>query len=189
MQADTRDAGSIPGSGRPPGGEHSNPVQHPCLENAKDRGAWQAAVHRAAQSQTRLRDLARTHIVFRFAFPSTACKGSLCSTSSTMLIFVFEFGQKSLEPLFDVLGAQPVHPSHTCKCFGHRWCVLDIGSGRRGPEQKSGLMKESQNRTESGWVLRGASLQGLTSREELGALRPPETQGQTQRMASPLTEK
>ena len=49
---DTRDAGSIPGSGRSPGGGHSNPVQDSCLENAMDRGAWRAAVHSAAQSQT-----------------------------------------------------------------------------------------------------------------------------------------
>ena len=28
-----RDAGSIPGSGRSPGGGHGNPLQYPCLEN------------------------------------------------------------------------------------------------------------------------------------------------------------
>ena len=42
---DVRDGGSIPGSGRLPGGEHSNPLQDSCLENPKDRGAWQATVH------------------------------------------------------------------------------------------------------------------------------------------------
>ena len=30
---DIRDAGSIPGSGRCPGGEHGNPLQDSCLEN------------------------------------------------------------------------------------------------------------------------------------------------------------
>ena len=30
---DVRDAGSIPGSGRSPGGGHGNPLQHSCLEN------------------------------------------------------------------------------------------------------------------------------------------------------------
>ena len=39
------DPGSIPGSGRPPGEGNSNPLQHPCLENSMDRGAWQDAVH------------------------------------------------------------------------------------------------------------------------------------------------
>ena len=42
---DTRDAGSIPGSERCPGGEHDNPLQYSFLENPKDRGAWQATVH------------------------------------------------------------------------------------------------------------------------------------------------
>ena len=37
---DIRDAGSIPGSGRSPGGGHGNPLQYSCLENPMDRGAW-----------------------------------------------------------------------------------------------------------------------------------------------------
>ena len=36
---DVRDAGSIPGSGRSPGGAQGNPLQYPCLENPMDRGA------------------------------------------------------------------------------------------------------------------------------------------------------
>ena len=38
------DTGSIPGSGRSPGGRHSNPLQCYCLENPTDRRAWQATV-------------------------------------------------------------------------------------------------------------------------------------------------
>jgi len=34
-----RDVGSIPGSGRCPGGGHGNPLQYSCLENPMDRGA------------------------------------------------------------------------------------------------------------------------------------------------------
>ena len=49
---DTRDVGSIPGSGRPPGGGHDNPLQYSRLENPIDRGAWWVAVHRVAKSQT-----------------------------------------------------------------------------------------------------------------------------------------
>ena len=30
---DIRDAGSVPGSGRSPGGGHDNPLQYSCLEN------------------------------------------------------------------------------------------------------------------------------------------------------------
>jgi len=33
------DRGSIPGSGRSPGGGHGNPFQYSCLENPMDRGA------------------------------------------------------------------------------------------------------------------------------------------------------
>ena len=36
---DTRDMGSIPVSGRSPGGGHGNPLQYSCLENFMDSGA------------------------------------------------------------------------------------------------------------------------------------------------------
>ena len=36
---DRRDAGSVPGSGRSPGGGHGTPLQYSCLENPTDRGA------------------------------------------------------------------------------------------------------------------------------------------------------
>ena len=48
--------GLIPGLGKSSGGEHSNPLQYSYLENPKNRGAWQATVHRVAKSQTRLSD-------------------------------------------------------------------------------------------------------------------------------------
>ena len=48
------DQGSIPGLRRFPGEGNVNPLQYPCLENPKDRGAWQATVHGIAKSQTRL---------------------------------------------------------------------------------------------------------------------------------------
>ena len=37
-----------------PGGGHGNPLQYSCLQYPMDRGAWWAAVHRVAQSQTLL---------------------------------------------------------------------------------------------------------------------------------------
>ena len=52
---DIKDAGSIPGLGRSPGGEHGNPLQYSCLENPVERGAWRATVHRVAQNLTRLK--------------------------------------------------------------------------------------------------------------------------------------
>ena len=36
--------GSVPGSGRSPGGGHGSPLQYSCLENPTDRGAWWATV-------------------------------------------------------------------------------------------------------------------------------------------------
>ena len=42
---DLRDARSIPGLGRSPGGGHSYPLQYSCLENPMDRGAWWPIVH------------------------------------------------------------------------------------------------------------------------------------------------
>ena len=36
---DTKDAGSISGLGKSPGGGHGNPLQYSCLENPMDRGA------------------------------------------------------------------------------------------------------------------------------------------------------
>ena len=62
--AGSTDQGSIPESGRFPGGGHGNPVQYSCLENSMDRGAWWAIVHRVTKSQTWLKRLsmqARTH--------------------------------------------------------------------------------------------------------------------------------
>ena len=64
---DTGDVGSIPGSGRSPGGGHGNPLQYSCLENPMDRGAWGAA--KIAKSWTRLEQWSRSAgIVTRYAF-------------------------------------------------------------------------------------------------------------------------
>ena len=52
---DVKDTSLIAGSGRYPGIGRGKPLQYSCLENPTDRGAWQAAVHRVAQSQIRLK--------------------------------------------------------------------------------------------------------------------------------------
>ena len=44
-----RDADSIPGLGRSPGEGNGKALQHSCLENPTDRGAWGATVHGAAE--------------------------------------------------------------------------------------------------------------------------------------------
>ena len=53
----TRNGGSIPGSGRSPGGEHGNPLQYSGLKNPTDRGAWRAIGHEVTKSRTRLKRL------------------------------------------------------------------------------------------------------------------------------------
>ena len=54
FRLDVRDAGSILGSERSPGGGHGNPLQYSCLENPMDREAWRATVPGVAQSRTPL---------------------------------------------------------------------------------------------------------------------------------------
>ena len=49
---DAGDMGLIPGSGKSLRGGNGNPLQYFCLENLKNRGAWQATVHRVAKSRT-----------------------------------------------------------------------------------------------------------------------------------------
>ena len=46
---DTRDVGSIPGSGISHGEENGNLLQYSCLENSMGSGAWQATFHKVAK--------------------------------------------------------------------------------------------------------------------------------------------
>ena len=39
------DPGSVPGSGRPPGGGKGNPLQYSLPKNSMDRGPWEVTVH------------------------------------------------------------------------------------------------------------------------------------------------
>ena len=72
---DIRDVGLVPGSGRSPGGGHSNPLQYFCLEHPMNRRAWRAIVHWVPQSQIRLKWLS-THACW--TLPSRK-KTFLCS--------------------------------------------------------------------------------------------------------------
>ena len=66
---DIRDADLIPELGRSPGGRNGTLLQYSWLENPTDRGAWWAAVHGVAKSQTQLSDF-----TFTFHF-SLSCIG------------------------------------------------------------------------------------------------------------------
>ena len=61
---DVGDMGSIPGSGRSPGGGHGNPLHYSCLENPMGTGAWWATVHKVAKSWTQL-STAHPHTIMR----------------------------------------------------------------------------------------------------------------------------
>ena len=54
LPANAGDTDLIPGSGRSPGEENSNPLQDSCLENSIDRGAWGVTVHGVAKSRSQL---------------------------------------------------------------------------------------------------------------------------------------
>ena len=82
---DTVDSGSIPGSGRSPGGGHGNPLQYFCVENPGDKRAWWATVHRVAKSQTGLKsEHAHIHVYIHIYTHIYICiTESLCSTPET----------------------------------------------------------------------------------------------------------
>ena len=56
LQFGTGDVGSVPGLGRSPVGRNGNLLQYPPLGNARDRGTWQAMIHRVAKSQTQMNE-------------------------------------------------------------------------------------------------------------------------------------
>ena len=68
---DVKDAGLIPGLGRPPGKGNGNPLQYYCLENPVDRVTWQAIIHGISKIWTRLEWLgtwARTSWVISLSY-------------------------------------------------------------------------------------------------------------------------
>ena len=63
------DPGSIPGSGRSPGGGNGNPLQYSCLGNPMDRGAWHATVQGVAKNLTQLsRQACNKELTIKFNF-------------------------------------------------------------------------------------------------------------------------
>ena len=50
LPASARNAGSILGLGRSPGGGNGNPFQYSCLGNPMDKGTWRTTVHGVAES-------------------------------------------------------------------------------------------------------------------------------------------
>ena len=69
--SDLYELGNIAGEG------DGTPLQHSCLENPMDGGAWWAAVHGVAKSQTRLSD-------FTFTFHFHALEKEMATHSSIL---------------------------------------------------------------------------------------------------------
>ena len=83
---DVRDVSLIPRSGRSPGGGNGDPLQYFCLENPRDRGAWQATVHGVAELDTTQRLI----LIPMFSSVSATCS-SLLLGSIPLYKFIHSF--------------------------------------------------------------------------------------------------
>ena len=109
-----RDASSIPGSGRSPGGGNGNPFQYSNLENSMGRGVWQATIHGVRKSQTGLSDwagmLLKSNLISSVAkLCPTLCDPRDCSTPSFPVHHQLpELAQTHVYWVSDAI--QPSHP-------------------------------------------------------------------------------
>ena len=77
--ANAGDAGSIPGSGRFPGGGNGYPLQYDCLRNTMDRGAWRApwgrkrVKHHRAIEGTQNTRLQHTGLLWEYGVKRLSC--------------------------------------------------------------------------------------------------------------------
>ena len=124
---DIRDMGSIPGSGRSPGGGPGNPLQCSCLENPMGRGAWWSTVHRIAHSQTQLKRLSTHANTVRQLgewlrlWSPRAPAWTRCSVTWGRLLSSSDFNYRThfAEPLWDL--------NETGQCPMVNTCSADIG--------------------------------------------------------------
>ena len=107
---DARDACSIPGWGRSPGGGNGKPLQYSCLENPMDRGAWLMGSQRVRHTE-------------------------LAPNSTSPRISLFLFRNSSLQPtsLGDPSQPQRINPitffaTHPSLLYTHPFTfyILDI---------------------------------------------------------------
>ena len=85
---DTRDGGSVPGSGRFPRIENRNLLQYSCLKNSMDRGAWWATVH---GSQRVGHDWASMHALFIISQSSVYPTGSVFLENPEHILSLWNF--------------------------------------------------------------------------------------------------
>ena len=93
--------GSILGSGRSLGEGNGNPLQHSCLGNPMDRGAWWATVHRVVKELHTPEQLNNNSNRF-FEAPTASPLGFPSRAGRTDWPLVWCFGSLS-EPLFNLL--------------------------------------------------------------------------------------
>ena len=83
-QGNTRDEGSVCGSGRSPGGGNDNPLQYSCLGNPMDTGAWWATVHGVTEDSDMTQQISNNKNYFYL--PVTTNSFSLCVKSTNQSI-------------------------------------------------------------------------------------------------------
>ena len=147
---DIRNVGSIPGSGRSPGGGHGYPLQYSYLENSMDggaqwarvhmdRGGWWARVHRVAKSRTQLKPISTAlhrHIT-----------ESLCyipETSTTLSFTHTLVANEKLEYMYMCIDTIYILPSCYCCWLFYYCCCNLIGRQRPCQETKDCHRRESQ---------------------------------------------
>ena len=113
MQELQESTGSVPGSGRSPGGGHGSPFHYSCLEIPMNRGAWKSTVHRSERVRHDWRDTTHTRTASK-KWKQTSPHHSQISGLWNKANFPF------LQPCGVLRGEQ---------CFASKWgCALAIAS-------------------------------------------------------------
>ena len=124
LPVDAGEVGSIPGSGRSPGGGHGNPIQYSCMENSKDRGGWQATIHGVAGSRKPLGDLTTINYSHHAVHYIPAAAATSLQSSPTLCDPIDSSPQGS--PVPGILQARTLgllyFVSESCECL----CYLVI---------------------------------------------------------------
>ena len=119
--------GSIPGSGRSPGGGYGNPLQYFCLENPMNGGTWLATVHEVAKSWTQLKQLLwpAAHIKTHTSLPSLKWSLSLCLARS----YPFKYLTQNHSNHVNILSTWGFYSSQ-CLCHSFQSYLWQISSNK-----------------------------------------------------------